>query len=122
MSNYRRYSGLLLMDAIVALSILGVLLGVLASAMAHHRHALSRMETQRRLNRLAESVLTDLQQGVEPDVSSWEQETEPTYTIEKLDSPGPCEQWVWIEINAQFEKQQSSLTGAVPLQALSDLE
>lgn len=119
MKHSRRDSGLMLLDAITGMAILGMLLAVMASAMSHHRLAANTLETQRRLDRLAEGVLTDLQQGKVPVVLPWETEIEPSYTLTELPDPGPCDGWIWAEVVATHEKREASIIGAVPEQSLA---
>ncbi len=115
----RRNSGLMLMDAMVGMTILGMLLGVLAVAISQQQHASSKQHSQRRLDRLAEGVLTDLQQGKAPTAAAWEVESEPTYAVSaSADNLGPCEGWAWVTVTAHYERQVSSIVGAVPTHSL----
>ena len=118
MNASRRDSGLMLIDTITGMVILGMLLGVMASAMSQQRHAATTLETQRRLDRLAEGVLTDLQQGKAPTAPAWGTEIEPTYAINELPDPGPCDGWMWIEVTARHEARQTSVIGAAPKASL----
>lgn len=118
MNTNRRDSGLMLMDAITGMVILGMLLGVMATAMSQQRYAATTLETQRRLDRLAEGVLTDLQQGMAPAVQAWETEIEPNYAITALPDPGPCDGWTWVQVTASHESRQASVIGAAPKESL----
>ena len=116
----RRHSGLMLLDAITGMVIIGMLLGVVATAMSQQRHAASFLDTQRRLERLAEYVLTDLQQDKTPEIQTWGTQIEPTYTIRELPDPGPCAGWSWIEVTASHETHQASVIGIAPKQPLQN--
>jgi type II secretory pathway pseudopilin PulG len=120
MKHHSRDKGLMLLDAITGMAILGILLGVLAGAVSQHRHAATVLQSQRRLDRLAEGVLTDLQQGVPPLAEAWDTEVQPTYAINELaGEPGPCNGWRWVEVTADYDKLVSSVIGAVPEQSLA---
>ena len=119
MNASRRNSGLMLLDTITGMVILGMLLGVMATAMSQQRHAATTLETQLRLDRLAEGVLTDLQQGKAPTTPAWGTEIDPTYTITELSAPGPCDGWTWVQVTARHEARQTSVIGASPKASLS---
>lgn len=118
MQNAKRESGLMLMDAVTAMAILGVLLGVVAVALSQQRHAALNLQTHRRMERLAEGVLTDLQRGAAPKVVAWDTDDQPTYAIERLPDPGPCDGWVWIEVAVQQDRYHTTVTGPVPVSSL----
>lgn len=115
----RRDQGLMLLDAMVGMLIVGMLLGVLAVALAQQQRGAGLLQTQRRLDRLAEGVLTDLQTGRPPTSPTWDTEVEPTFSIDVLPDPGPRDGWKWAEVTAQHEQRKASVVGAVPEASLT---
>ncbi len=118
MRQVKRESGLMIIDAVVAMTILGVLLGVLAVAISQQRKAARELQTQRKLERLAEGVLTDLQLGASPRITAWETEVQPTSSIDRLPDPGPSDGWAWIEVTAEHERRRATVTGPAPVASL----
>lgn len=113
---------MMLLDAVVGMTILGLLLGALATSVVRHNAALHSLQTQRRLDRLAESVLSDLQQGNTPTIEPWDQQTQPSYTIDRLDTPAPRPGWAWVRVTAEYEHKSAELVGAAPQVALTSRE
>ncbi len=115
----RNDRGLILLDALVGMLIVGLLLGVLAVSLSHQRNAATLMETQRRLDRLAEDVLTDLQAGRRPAAPTWDTEVDPTFSIVALPDAAPGDGWQWAEVTARHERRKASVVGAVPVSSLT---
>lgn len=109
----------MLMDVMVGMLIVGMLLGVLALAVAQQHRGAGRLQTQRRLDRLAENVLTELQSGRTPTAPTWDTEVNPTFSVVALPDPGPRDGWLWVQVTAQHERREASVVGAVPEASLT---
>lgn len=115
-----RDKGLMLLDAVGGIAIVGLLLGLLTVALNQQRHAADILHTQRRLDRLAEGVLTDLQRGKPPFVPIWDEEVQPGFTIKRLPDSGPRDGWTWVEVAATHDRLEATRVGAVPESILTD--
>lgn len=115
-----REHGVLLLDALGGIAIVALLLTLLTVALKQQHGAAATMQTQRRLDRLAEGVLTDLQQGKAPVPPAWDTEVEPSLDIRVLPNPGPSEGWRWVEVTAKHERLEATLVGAAPEATLSE--
>jgi type II secretory pathway pseudopilin PulG len=100
----------MLFDALLALSILGLLMAMLTVGLTWRRRVELRMAASRAATAQAEFALTELQQG------------KPAATdhlrIDRLPDAGPVPGFAWVRVTSTVSGQSQSLTGLAKTSAL----
>ena len=102
----RRRRGIMVTDAVVALTIIAVLSTALVVAINRGHRATARLAAQRGATWAAEAALTQLQAGQSPNMDGIE--------IERLAVPKAPAGFGWVRVKAQHDGRTATLIGVVP--------
>jgi hypothetical protein len=118
----QRDRGIFLMDAVVGLAIIGALATTVTVSINYQRKNAQTLEHHRRLDRLAQGVLTDLRAGRTPGEPYTDGLFDPDYQVTRLDDTPPGPGWVWVRVTAENGDMETDLVGIVPEGSLSIIE
>jgi type II secretory pathway pseudopilin PulG len=104
--------GLVLLDALGALLIIGVLATVMAVAVSQQARGLRSVEQGRQALTIAQRALADLQTGARPQ----EGDEQTRIQVSVLDAEAP-EGRIWVRVVVTHGSSTSELTGVVPRKA-----
>jgi hypothetical protein len=102
-----RYRGWILSDAVMAIGIIMVLGGIVATEMAWRAKAAQHLDNIRIATDEAELALTEMQQGHAPTDSS------DSLRVERLTSTHQVANWQWVRVTARHGGQSATLIGLV---------
>ncbi len=106
-----RATGFLMADAVMALTILALLMGVLLMAAGRQRHASLRLKDQRAATALAERGLSRLRMGLEAGEA-------PAVRVERLTGGEAPAGQAWVKVTAVAQGRWASVAGLVPAGAV----
>jgi hypothetical protein len=109
-----RSRAFMIFDALLALSVLGLLMAIMAVGLASHRRAAARLAGRRDACNAAESAMTDLQQGRPPAPATHGDRIRIDRLTGGTDVPG----FTWVRVTAVVDGTTESLSGLVRTDSL----
>jgi type II secretory pathway component PulJ len=108
-----RHRGFMIFDAILALGICGVMLGVIAAGVSSQQKASRRLADYRAATRLAEQTLTRMQQGLAPAAITPEDQL----TVENAEQSQSPDHFKWVRVTASHNGRSVQLLGLARTEA-----
>jgi len=100
--NRRARRGFVLMDAMIALFVVGATISMLAATVSIHHRAATRLAQKRQAMRVAELVLSELQAGAESNAAA--------ANITPLDDAAP-RGYRWVRVQVAYSRGEVTLVG-----------
>jgi type II secretory pathway pseudopilin PulG len=110
--HHRKRNGYVAADAVIALAIVLILLGVLGTSVARQRRGGERLADSRAAIRLAEETITAMQTGAAPPAAREGMTVQLRTAQPPQDLPPPSGS-TWVDVVVSYNGRSSSLSGLV---------